>query len=357
MPIGDLLAQISGENSPSTSSFSRTSSIPAKRKPDNELRADVAKASRPTPQSSKLNPIPRAGAGERQLPPRMPPPQRPVSSKPVASLSSAAKPVKPLISTRPSSSPTDSPSAPPKLPPKKGSFAEILARGQRAQAVMGQVGKIQHKKVEKGAAKAKDEVKAPPSAKAKSSAAGYKGTSKPMAGGSSTPANGLVKNGGRPKAGASKRSAEQDAAEKRAKRASQPMTGYTGTARPKQGTSSKKKDVPRGGALLNAPSARHGTSKRSRYGDHEDEYDEELDDFIEYDDEEDAGPAVGYGYASDASSDMEAGIDELDGEERRAEYLARREDIEEERLERSLRAAKEDRKRQALDALRAGKRR
>ncbi|PHH75274.1 hypothetical protein CDD83_4428 [Cordyceps sp. RAO-2017] len=106
--------------------------------------------------------------------------------------------------------------------------------------------------------------------------------------------------------------------------------------------------------MLNAPAARHGSSKRSRF---EDDYDEDMDDFIEYDDDEGGEDGPRYGYASDGSSDMEAGLEELDVEERRAELLARKEDIEEERLEKSLKAAKEDRKRQALEALRAGKRR
>ena len=69
-------------------------------------------------------------------------------------------------------------------------------------------------------------------------------------------------------------------------------------------------------------------------------------------------PAFGKRYSyydddSDGSSDMEAGIDDIDGEERRAERIARQEDIEEERLEKSLKQKKEDRKRQALEAIRA----
>ncbi|PHH79902.1 hypothetical protein CDD80_3489 [Ophiocordyceps camponoti-rufipedis] len=365
MPIGDLLAQISGENSSSAPTLQRTSNstVPAKRKAENDLRPDVVKASRPmNPQPSKPTPV-RTAAGGHGLQ-RAPPSQRLVGAKAAAStssLSGPAKTVRPVAGARPTSSPLASPSATPKQPLKKGSFAEIIARGQRAQAVMGQVGKIQHKKVEKGAtAKIKDDKPSAPAKTKAKTTPGYKGTSKPMTGVNTT-ANGThSKNGARPRPTAPpKRHPDQDPTDKTAKRASQqPMTGYTGTARPKQALASKKKDIPRGGALLNAAPARHGSSKRSRYD--EDDYDEELDDFIEYDDDEAAaarGPGYGYGYASDASSDMEAGIDELDTEEQRAEILARREDIEEERLERSLKAAKEDRKRQALEALRAGRRR
>jgi hypothetical protein len=80
-----------------------------------------------------------------------------------------------------------------------------------------------------------------------------------------------------------------------------------------------------------------------------------MDDFIDYDDEDDEG-GPRYDYASDASSDMEAGLEDIDGEERLAEQIARREDIEQERLERKLKADKEARKRQALEQLRAGRR-
>ncbi|KAF4583265.1 chromatin SPT2 [Ophiocordyceps camponoti-floridani] len=372
MPIGDLLAQISGENSSSAPNLQRTSSstVPAKRKAENDLRPDVVKSSRPMNHPSSNPTSVRTAGGGHGLQKRAPPSQRLVGAKAAASassLSGAAKTVRPVAGARPTtSSPLTSPSATPKQPLKKGSFAEIIARGQRAQAVMGQVGKIQHKKVEKGATvKVKDDVK--PSAPAKTKARttpGYKGTSKPMTGVNTTTNGTRSKNGARPRPTAPpKRHPDQDPTDKTTKRTSQqPMTGYTGTARPKQGLASKKKDIPRGGALLNAAPARHGSSKRSRYD--EDDYDEELDDFIEYDDDDDddaaaagRGPGYGHGYASDASSDMEAGIDELDTEEQRAEILARREDIEEERLERSLKAAKEDRKRQALEALRAGKRR
>lgn len=229
---------------------------------------------------------------------------------------------------------------------------------------MGQVGRIQHKKVEKGAVKSKDEGRPAVPATSKSapvmsrSASGYKGTSKHVPQGSANGNGSLKKDSQGPqahrsKASANKRAAEVEPAEKKLKKAAQATTGYAGTARPKPGSAAKTKDAPRGGALLNAPVARRGSSKRSHL---EDDYDEDMDDFIDYDDDDDEGGPQ-YGYASDGSSDMEAGLDELDGEEKRAELLARKEDIEQERLEKSLKAAKEDRKRKALEALRAGKQR
>lgn len=222
---------------------------------------------------------------------------------------------------------------------------------------MGQVGKIQHKKVEKGAVKTKDEGKPAAPVKGKRTS-GYKGTSKAVPQGGAN-GNGTLKKGApapRSSLGANKRAAELQMAEVKTKKAAQLTTGYSGTARPKPGNVSKTKDAPRGGALLNAPRARHKSSTRPRV---EDDDDEEMDDFIDYDDEEDEGGQGGpqYGYASDGSSDMEAGLDELDVEEKRAELLARQEDIKEERLEKSLKAAKEDRKHKALETLRAVKRR
>ncbi|RCI09853.1 hypothetical protein L249_3839 [Ophiocordyceps polyrhachis-furcata BCC 54312] len=357
MPIGDLLAQISGENSPSASTFPRSttsSSLPAKRKPENDLRHDIAKSPRPNPSR------PAVARDKWPPPPRLS--QQSPRSAAVPKPSAPPKTLKPAVPARPGPSPTTPSSATAKQSLKRGSFAEILARGQRAQAVMGQVGKIQHKKVEKGPAKTKDEAKPQPpkgkaaaAAAASSASASYKGTSKPVAN------NHPTANGSRSKpAPAGKRQEPAVNNSNGMKKPSQPVTGYTGTARPKQGLPSKKRDAPRGGALLNPPSVRHGSSKRSRYDDDDDDDDaEDLDDFIEYDDDEDeaAQPGPRYNYAaSDASSDMEAGLDELDVEERRAELLARREDIQEERLERSLKAAKEDRKRRAMDAFRAGKR-
>ena len=136
--------------------------------------------------------------------------------------------------------------------------------------------------------------------------------------------------------------------QKKIKKAAQATTGYAGTARPRPGNPAKRDSAPRGGALLVSSAPRAG--KSSRY----DDYDEEMDDFIDYDDEEDNG-GPRYDYDSDRSSDMEAGLDELDDEEQQAERIARREDIEEERRERDRKMAKEERKRKALEALRGRK--
>lgn len=344
MPIGDLLAQINGEKSTAssapTSNLTRANQLPAKRKPSCDLRANISKPPRcVTPRQNSSQP-PRPYEKPSQL-------QRSkIGNGAKPRVAAYPKPLKYSVIGRPSSKPIATPTTP-KAPPKKGTFAEILARGQRAQAVMGQVGKIQHKKVEKGAIKNKEEVRPAPQANGKGTA-GYKGTSRPVS------RNGVNGNGApkkdpreaapRPRVATSKPAAEQEVAAKKVKKAAQATTGYTGTARPKPGNPTMK-DAPRGGALLNAPLPRHGSSKRSRY--------EDMDDFIEYDED---GTGQRHDYASDGSSDMEAGMDELDVEERHAEYRGRQEDIEEERREQSRKADKELRKRKALETLRAGKR-
>ncbi|KAL7934543.1 hypothetical protein V8C35DRAFT_31173 [Trichoderma chlorosporum] len=350
MPIGDLLAQISGGKSSDSPApaVQRLPSVSIKRKADDDLARNDTKTPRLFTQPAK----PPQRSVTASLPRPLPNPPKTVNI--------ASRPAKPVTASRPPPQPLVD-SGKPKAPPKKGSYAEILARAQRAQAVMGQVGKIQHKKVEKGAIKRdkeRSDVKGAPSgSQAKKPAAGYKGSSKPLQrnGTNGNASSKTDRNGAAPrptaKATASSRKAPEPEPEKKLKKAAVATTGYTGTARPKPGAASKKTNAQRGGALLNAPAPRSGASRRSRY---EDDYDEELDDFIDYDDEEDEGQR--YGYASDASSDMEAGMDDIDDEERMAEQIARREDLQEERLEKSLKVAKEERKRKALESLRANRR-
>ncbi|KAG6085928.1 hypothetical protein E4U15_001044 [Claviceps sp. LM218 group G6] len=349
MPISDLLAQISGgkANNEAAPTLRRTSSVPVKRRPDDDLRKGSSKAPRVVP-SGAVSAKPKAPQGQYTGS------ARPSSTLGSKSANSVPKLAKDGVSSRPSQTPAAAATI--ARPPKKGSFAEILARGQRAQAVMGQVGKIQHKKVEKGAIKKSRDELPPSSTPAKGRAAisgGYAGTAKPAqrVGDKGVAAQPLVVGRGKGKAAAAAAVAEAAEAARKLKRAASATTGYTGTARPKPDSQVRKKDVPRGGALLTVP--RHTIPKAKR---EEDDYDEELDDFIEYDDEEDDVGGPRYGYASDGSSDMEAGLEDIDHEERRAEYIGRREDLEEERLEKTLKSAKEERKRKALEQMRARRR-
>ncbi|KAF5684948.1 spt2 chromatin [Fusarium circinatum] len=389
--IGDLLAQISGGDEassvPPKQGLVRSNTLP-KRKADDDPRSSISKAPRVTTLSSTVAPrsIQSPTAVSRPNLPSRPadrsiPSQRPsnpsngnskpsvLSSKPMNGGNRVSKPVAP---SRPSPGPASASSA----PPKKGSFAEILARAQKAQQSMGQVGKIQHKKVEGGALK---KVKEEPPVKVDPRAAknmkqrpapahsGYSGTAKPgqrpaqrngapVSGTGRDPRNGKPLPSSKAERGkmagskSSGRAAPPEEEAKKVKKAAMATTGYTGTARPRPGgdAGKKKKETPRGGALLSAPRAPRPSRSKSRF---EDDYDEDLDDFIDYDDEEDDG-GPRYDYASDGSSDMEAGMDDIDDEERQAERLAKIEDLKEERLEKQLKAEKEARKRQALEAMR-----
>ena len=134
--------------------------------------------------------------------------------------------------------------------------------------------------------------------------------------------------------------------QKKFKKAALATTGYTGTARatapPKAGASAGKG---RSAEPRERPRYTGSAARSRKYND----YDEELDDFIDYDDEEDEAP--GYGrrgefYSEEEESDMEAGLSDIDEEERRAEREARREDYEEEALEKKLKREKEERRRQ-----------
>ncbi|PHH81309.1 hypothetical protein CDD82_1053 [Ophiocordyceps australis] len=373
MPIGDILDQISGQKA----TAGADSSTVAKRKPSSDLRGHVTKISRRgSPPPDPARPVsastsrpanslvssstPKTGA--RPLPPVSRGTPKPAAPRPVPRLPIS----KPTNSSTPNASPIS------KAPPKKGSYAEVLARAQRAQAVMGQVGKLQHKSIEKGTLKAKKDEKPTVQVKNKSKLTSkttptYKGTSRAQSplskpvddrsrdAGPRT--NGMSRKNGRPTALTKPSALDHDAACKtKFKKAAEATTGYTGTARPKTGVS--KKSGPRGGALLKAPSG----AKRSQNS-YRDEQDDDMDDFIDDDDEIDQvelsyrEKQYRYVESDDDESDMEVGLGELAVEERRAEKIARQEDIEEERLEKNLKMAKEEKKRKALEALRASRRR
>ncbi|KAF4122943.1 SPT2 [Geosmithia morbida] len=348
MPISDLLNSISG-----------TTPSVTKRKAEDDPKpaSKIARKSPPQPSSKPAQPRPQSTNSPKTI-------SRPSNGSGLAPrpgpTTSQRTSAKPPVSVKPSSSlaPTADAS---KVPPKKGSYAEVLARAKKAQEVMGQVGKIQHKKADK--IEKADRRKAPvgkafagnvpagkaptrtPDQKAGASSTGYQGTARPLQDRAAAPgARGrLPAKTGAPRPSTAKE--ESEVPVKKVKKAATATLGYTGTARPSSSNPRKtQKDQPRGGALLNRKPSRPSGSGRSHY----DEYDEELDDFIEYDEdeEEDVGPR--YDYASDGSSDMEAGIDELTGEERLAEIIARREDIEEERRDRIRKAEKAERLRKAM---------
>lgn len=370
LQIGDLLASITGQPSdPSPKPvLPRINTLP-KRKASDDIRKDgpktprtttpqakPAQASRPLDRPTAPAAKPYTGASKPSI----------LSSKP---MNGANKVTKPQQNARPNPSPASNGAASSptvKSAPKKGSFAEIMARANKAQSVMGQVGKIQHKKVEGGVIKKEREARVEQRPTPGKRGPGYAGSSSArkdgQSGSSASARNGMSSKSRSPaepaapvKGLSKKEQAEADRERERKLKKLSQASSYSGTSRGKPADAKRpgSKPLARGGALLNAPKPR--LSKRSSYD--QDDYDEELDDFIDYDDEEDDGGGPRYDYASDGSSDMEAGLDDIDSEERRAERIAKQEDIKEQRLEQELKMAKEDRKRRALEELRAGKRR
>lgn len=304
--IGDLLASITGEPSPKEPSIP----LPLKRKvPDADpLRRPIDKLqrsssgslaatvnnSRPTSSSSKPTGVntptskPQLGANGRTQ---------------TSTVSSTFK------NGQPTPPPTDAPAK----PPKKGSFAEIMARGKAVQATRGpQIGKIQHKRIEKLPSKReREEMKAMKGAKlAKNLGPNGKFADKMP---------GLVNVDRKLDGGKKKQVATEP--EKKVKKAALATTGYSGTARPKPGSSKSSASRPPSSSRYDRD---RSSSQRYTYAS-EDEEDE--DDIEEQED-----------YYSDASSDMEAAAFEVDDEEELAARIARKEDAqalaEENRLKR-----------------------
>ncbi|KAK0628482.1 hypothetical protein B0T17DRAFT_522821 [Bombardia bombarda] len=397
MPIGDLLASITGEKpAPSVTTTTRPSLAIPKRKAEEDLRGVTVKTPRtdtPTNGSLRQNgtytgsakpsprPLDRLTGGSASTDKlavthrsatrpisassaSASTQQRPAASKSAPSLSrsSSSNAIKPLPSRPLANRPRPAASSGPKSEPKKRSFQEIMARAHASSAVRESFGKIQHKPLEKSAMTTKDrkDMKAeegrkmkngsrngtrspaPPPAKGAVAPSRYSGTSANRTSSapvkSANPSN-LRRSGSAPAV-----------EEKKVKKAAVATTGYTGTARARPGGSPRKAGAARS-SLAAKPrnGAPYGGSTR-RY----DDYDDDLDDFVEYDDDEDEhGYGRGGGYASDETDDMEAGMGDIDEEERRAEAYARREDQEQEALEKRLKREKEEKRQRILNAVKA----
>ena len=310
--IGDLLASITGEPSPTSTNFP-----PPKRKADDDLRRPAGKAqktetqgtnsSRPVNQSSKS-----PAAAVSMSKPNLGPTGRP------AVHNSATSNFK-------NGQPTPPPTSDPQKAPKKGSFAEIMARGKAAQSTLGQVGKIQHKKIEK--MPSKRERVASLAQKGKSIQRGLDPNSKFRGTAQAQLRDGKsgVKDSG--KVGNRKASVEP---EKKVKKAAAATTGYAGTARPRPGASSR--------TSAGTSSSRDRDRFRYRGSSRRDTYASEEDDEVEEED-----------YYSD-ESDMEAAAFEVDEEEEAAARIARREDAEALADENRLKREKLEKKRR-LEAM------
>lgn len=231
----------------------------------------------------------------------------------------------------------------PKAPPKKGTFAEIMARAARAQQEKANMtGVIQHKPMERtsklGSGKLKKTIEHGTAITKKNGARSVGGTRDGLKNGLSKGRDAKTVGKARPNSSGS--DVQEKEKEKKFKKAAVAGTGYQGTARPlpskNVASRSGRPAASRASGGLLAP-------PKSRSSKYESEYDEELDDFIEYDDD-DAEPGR-YDYASDGSSDMEAGLSDIDYEEKRAERAAREEDRKEEAMLEKLKREKEERKR------------
>ncbi|TAQ83351.1 hypothetical protein B7494_g8325 [Chlorociboria aeruginascens] len=309
MPISDLLAQITGESNSSPVTPTSAINLP-KRKADDGLRraADkmprskgvISNSSRPISQPSTLDSMAKIKIGAD-------------SRKP----SSQSSDVCTVTNGRPAPPPsTDAP----KVPPKKGSYAEIMARGKAAQATLGQIGKIQHKKIEKAPSKREREDMRNQKAQRIQKVIAPNG--KFAKAGQAVLREGL--NGRRENGNPS-----QPMPEKKVKKAALATTGYAGTARPNPGSS--KAGSRSSNFVSSRSNSRYDESRgsSSRYTYVSEEEDEEEDQ--EYD--------------SDMSSDMEAAAFEVDEEEELAAKIARKEDAEALAEENRLKREKEEKKR------------
>jgi protein SPT2 len=314
--ISDLLAQITGEPSP----ILPTTNIPPKRKADDDLRRSIdkvpktgppaANSSRPMIQTSRSSAV-DSSMSKMKIDSNGHRPSIPNSA----------------TSTFKNGQPTPPPSNDAPKPPKKGSYAEIMARGKAAQATLGQVGKIQHKRIEKPLSKRElEQIKAQKSQKLQK-VLGPKGK---FRSGDQPPLkderNGTRENNGKAIAA--------PVPEKKIKKAALATTGYAGTARPKPGASKGPSRPSASGSSRyerdRYANNRRGSSGHYRYASDEEEEEQEEE---------------GEEYDSDVSSDMEAAVFEVDEEEELAARIARKEDAEALAEENRLKREKEEKKR------------
>ncbi|KAG6362229.1 hypothetical protein INS49_010459 [Diaporthe citri] len=397
MPIGDLLASIEGKPSvPSSKAPARPGNgIPAKRKADEDARtseqkqprlasntngstrptADATKAPRPVERSSSgytgsSRPSTAAAINNNKPRPLTEKSASAASKKPSSTTSAKPSPTTPtfpavsrtatptsssLSRPAPASRPTgqDVPASSTTKPPKKGSYAEIKARAAAQAQKLQTIGKIQHRAVEKQSAKKEQDPE-----DARLAKKGGKPGSKPAAGlpsknGTNSNGNGLPDRGVKvvgQKGVAGKAGAKGAALleERKPKKAALATTGYAGSARPPPSKAIPGAAKSGNGRDRARPPNPLGMFSRPRQKD--DEYDEDMDDFI--DDDEDEPEDDGYGrqyrYADeDDDSDMEAGYSDVEDEEAAAARQARLEDQREEAILEQRRREKEARRRAA----------
>jgi len=230
-----------------------------------------------------------------------------------------------------------------------------MARAKANSELRESLGKIQHKSIERERKDLKvGDASKPKTIATKPSTPG-KGSAVVTSAQNRTSQAPEARSGGSSDAAAGKKTAVA-APEKKLKKAAMATTGYMGTARPRSNPSTTAKGGASGNSSLGdrpRSTSRYGgplSAPRRRYEDDDDD----LDDFIEYDEDEEDGYAHRYRYDSyDDESDMEAGLSDIEDEELAAERAARLEDEEQEALERRLKREKEERKRRLLEQAKA----
>ncbi|RFU34312.1 hypothetical protein B7463_g1968, partial [Scytalidium lignicola] len=325
-PIGDLLAQITGEPSPTLSS----SPVTLIRKAENDIRRpsegaqrakpSVARPSAQIPHSNK-NQASHSSNSNSTVNPTPPSNQRPGPQRYIPPTPKSVTPTAPATSAMTNSS----------KPPKKGSFAEIMARAKAAQANLGAVGKIQHKRIEK---REREDIKARRLQKLGKTLASEKMNGRTGQAPLRDERNSVRENSG--KVGSASKGLEKDKVlpEKKVKKAALATTGYTGTARPKPGSArSASASTSRPAVNGNRSSGYGGGSSSKRY-------------YVSEEDEEEEEEEENY--YSDVSSDMEAAVYEVDKEEEYAERIARHEDAEALREEMRLKREKEEKRKRLI---------
>ncbi|KIW47626.1 uncharacterized protein PV06_00305 [Exophiala oligosperma] len=280
-----------------------------KRKAEDGATKQTEKHIRPNPTPGLTSSVVRRPAAPALHAPRQPPPKTTAVPRPKIDATPSSQKVGPT--------PPGTPTSPAAKAPAKGSYADIMARAKLAQEarMQSQVGMIKHQatnreKISKVAERKRQEEEKAKAAKGKLGE--RPSTTKRDNSRSVSPAKkaeqGRVIKTPRPPLHA-------------------PPSGYKGTM-----------------GLSSGRSQKEAQRKRSRYDEYlgTDEEDEDSD-IGSYGRDEEEGD-----YASDVSSDMEAGAFELDEEENKALRAAKQEDARELALENQLKKEKEERRKRLL---------
>lgn len=298
MPIGDLLASITGESS----TASKPNPFLNRKSPSDNRRSNVQPGTNGSSTSaSTISKRPHVAdtASTREALAK-----QPLARTNGANRSNAQLAARSTVAPRPTATaPSTKPQTAPAAPPKKGSFKEIMARAASAQSLVGSIGKIQHKRIEKA-----------PSRRDRDQARTKMGQriEEGLAPGSKFDKN---TNDTRRAPIPSNTAAEPV---KKVRKATLATTGYMGTAR-------SKAPVKKPSSFTAKATSRSHASRLDRDGHR---YDDEMKDDDDDDDDESryGRSADEHFYDSEGSSDMEAAAFEVDEEEERASKIARLED-------------------------------